>query len=508
MEHPRIYNHNRENAVMNEYEELMEYYRRYSILNSVNSLLYWDMNITMPAAGNVYRSVQKDFLSTLSSEMMQDKKLGNLISRAQRLDLNDFQRRNLELFEESYRLSNQIPIELSSKIAAQSNTTLQNWKRAKQRKDFSMIQNDLQCLFDLQKEYAVHVQKINDADTLHSALIQLREPGMRSSTVRSLFDRTREFLVPLIQTVQKAQEDSPHVKEFSKEMPREVQQRLVRRIADYYNYDYRSPNNHGRIDEVEHPLTFRLGPQDVRVSVKYHQYDFTKALFAMHHELGHAVDSLGLNKKWQYLPVNHRRSPSMGECHSRFTENKIGKSWEFWRQNFENLNEIMRLKIDPWDFYTTISTVRPGTSRIGSDELTYALHIIIRFELEDLLFSDRLQISELPQAWNERYEKYLGVVPENDTEGVMQDLHWYSQYWAYFQGYALGDIFGSQVYYSIPKYDGSNYIEIRNWLTENAYSLAGLYNPIETVEKITGKPVDVKYHKQYLTEKYKNIFAI
>ena len=491
---------------MDAYKELLEHYKKYVIINSVSSLLYWDMNITMPAAANSYRSTQMNELSKVSSEIIKNPKIGELISKAQKLKLDEFQKRNLQLIEESHKLNNAVPTELSSRMEAQGNTTLQTWKKAKNKRDFSIVQQELQKNFEVRLEYAQKIQKVNNADSLHSALIQIREPGMSSSTVRKLFAQTREFLVPLIKKVQNAQQDNPYVTQIPLKMDRSSQHSLVKRIADLYNYDYSSENNVGRIDEVEHPLTFRLGPNDVRVSVKYHEKDFTKALFAMHHELGHAIDSLGLNKEWQYLPVNSRRYPSMGECYSRFTENKIGKSWEFWRENYLNLNEIMKLKMDAQSFYTSFSTVTPGTSRIGSDELTYAMHIIIRFELEDLLFSDKLQINEVPQAWNEMYQKYLGVSPKDDTEGVMQDLHWYSNYWAYFQGYALGDIFGSQIYYSVPEFDGTNIAEIRQWLSENAYSLAGRYPPLETVEKITGKPVNVKYHKKYLTEKYQSIF--
>ncbi len=291
---------------------------------------------------------------------------------------------------------------------------------------------------------------------------------------------------------------------------------MVEAISDIFQYPYRGSNAMGRIDEVEHPLTIGCGPKDVRITVKYDESNFTRSIFAGCHELGHAIDRLGRNPDWEGHPTNSFRTPSIAECYSRFTENKIGKSQEFWEGFYPTLQKLIgsplkNIELD--EFLLATNRIIPHPSRMKADEVTYLLHIIIRFEIEQMLFNGDIQIHELPQVWNQKYHDYMGVEVQNDTEGVMQDLHWYSTYWAYFQGYGLGDIMGSQMFYAMTKEIGDWRAELRKgslkqgkeWLELKAFRLAGYFDPLDLIESITKEKLNPTYHVRYLKEKYQKL---
>jgi carboxypeptidase Taq len=505
---------------MSSYDELLKVYKEITLLNSLNSVLYWDTNTVMPPAALSYRSTQNQYLSNQVNSIWRSDRFTSLLKESKKLsNLDNFQTRNLSIIEEEHQRRNYLPKDLMSDISKQANTTLEIWKKAKHKKDFLIVQKDLKTLFELNLNYGEVLAKFYGINDPYEGQIRVREPGMSVKFISNVFNETKKFLVPLIaKTQQRALELDYDTSFLNRIVPKHVQQNVAAAICDYYHYDIQSNAANGRLGEVEHPLTMRLGPQDVRITVNYREHKFVDSLFATHHELGHAIDGLGANPKWEGLPVNSRRFPSIGECYSRFTENKIGKNINFWETfypKFQQLTNGIFSDVDLDTFFFGTNMVNPGPLRIGADELTYLIHIIIRFELERDLFTGKLSISEAPQAWNELYKKYLNVEVKDDTEGIMQDLHWYSLYWAYFQGYALGDIFGSQLYYTLQKHvsldvnlSESNFLPIKHWLTEHAFSLAGLHDPLPLIETICNDKLDVGYHKNYLEKKYNKLYDL
>ncbi len=499
------------------YEQAIKIHEEIQLISSISSVLYWDTNTSLPRRGVSYRSKQAGYLSQQIHKLQTSPQLRIAVKEAMKLNLDDTQRRDIEILDRSVKIADALPEDFVKKQSAQSNTTLEVWKKAKAKKDFSIVLPELKKNFELNFRRGELIGKALGIEDPFEALIFVREPGFTSEMISMLFSEALSFLKPM--TERYANRSSEIDTSFLEtHVPKSVQQEAVKEIARFYRYPFEGEASRGRIDEVEHPLTIGCGPEDVRVTVKYVEERFTRSIFAACHELGHALDRLGRRPDWEGRPINSYRNPSIAECYSRFTENKIGKLPEFWEHMFPKIQSIIKdpLKDIEWnEFYMATNLINPNPSRLKADELTYLTHIIIRFEIEKMLFSGKMHVDELPQAWNQKYEDYMGVEIPDDAEGVMQDLHWYSVYWAYFQGYALGDLMGSQIYATMAeKAKGwrdslrmGNMEPAIDWLTREAFSLGGLYDPPDLVKAITGHDLSTAHHKRYLEEKYRRLFS-
>jgi carboxypeptidase Taq len=255
----------------------------------------------------------------------------------------------------------------------------------------------------------------------------------------------------------------------------------------------------------------------VRITTHYYPNNFASAIFSTLHEAGHALYEQGLPQEWKYQPVGSTCSYGIHESQSRFVENIIGRSREFWVGFIPKLKRtaspsLSSLKLDP--FVHAINKVKPSKIRIEADEVTYSTHIIIRFQIESELFANKIEVNQLPEIWNQKYKEWLGVNVENDSEGVMQDTHWASGLYGYFPSYALGNIYGGQmlarIKEDIPDWRSQlaagNLKNIQHWLTENVHSQGNLYDPAELIKKITGKKLDAEPYLKYLKEKYRVLY--
>jgi carboxypeptidase Taq len=287
-------------------------------------------------------------------------------------------------------------------------------------------------------------------------------------------------------------------------------------LAEFIGYDVTSSTFGGRIDETEHPFTTGYY-DDVRITTHYYPSKFSASLFSILHEGGHAIYEQNMKPEWMYQPVGNACSMGFHESQSRFVENIIGRSREFWIYFLPKLKTLTGGALSDVvldDFIHSINHVKPSKIRIEADEVTYGLHVIIRFNLERDLFSDKITISELPQVWNESYMKYLGVEIEDDSEGVMQDTHWASGLYGYFPSYALGNIYSGQLLACIEKnvldwrtqISEGNFTTVKQWLVKNVHSYGNLYSPPDLIKIITGKPFTVAPFLNYLQEKYSGLY--
>ncbi|UCE12919.1 MAG: carboxypeptidase M32 [Candidatus Heimdallarchaeota archaeon] len=494
------------------YHHLLKHYSQIHLLESIQGLLYWDLNTYMPSDGLQFRTEQFKWLQQNIHKHWIDEEFASLISKCEKVDyLDSIQKRNVELTRREYDKRTVIPIKLVGDLAAQSNKTLEVWKIAKAKNSFQYVVFDLEKLFSLNLKRAELLAESSGISDPYEALINFRDPGFSVNLLNNIFNEIKTFLVPFVKKCISSQPDQTFL---TRRVSREIQQELVKELTKFLEY----PHTTGRVDEVEHPLTIGCGPKDVRITVKYQEDRVMKALSAGIHEIGHGLDSLQRNPEWRGQPINARKFPSFGESQSRLLENIIGLSREFWSHFYPIFKEKVGVftDIDLDTFYSAINTVKPGLSRMRADELTYILHIIIRFEIERDLFAGNIKINELPQIWNEKYDEYLNVEVPSDTLGVMQDLHWYSQYWGYFFGYALGDIISSQIAETLsqllPEWRESlqngSFTMIREWLANNVHSLGAQYDSLELVEKITGEPLTNKYLINYLNEKYTELYKL
>ncbi|MHA2404663.1 MAG: hypothetical protein ACXADH_16810, partial [Candidatus Kariarchaeaceae archaeon] len=440
--------------------------------------------------------------------------IGTLLDAVEKDEtLDHLQIRNVELMRREYNSRAKMPTDLVARLSAQSKRTNEVWKKAKAKSQFSDVLPDMKILFGLNLEKANILAKMKGIDDPYEALVTERDPGFTVDRLSTIFNETKSFMVPL---AKKYSERDLGV-DFSfldRDVPRSIKEKLAAEIVAVYQYFSNSDEN-AVIGEVEHPLTIAVGPKDARVTVKYENYE--KVIFSAAHEVGHAIDRLNKNPDWDGQPVNGFSYPSVGECNSRYTENKIGRSYEFWEcfyPKFHKITEGQFSDIDLETFYAGVNRVQADPRRMKADEVTYGLHIIIRFEIERDLFTGKVDLSDLPQVWNEKYQDYLGIEVKNDTEGVMQDLHWYNVYWGYFQGYHLGDVMNSQIHETmireIPNWKENlqtgDFTAIKEYNIKNIYSKGALYDPLDLIQNVTGEALSTKYLKNYLEDKYSKLY--
>jgi len=501
-----------------DYDKLLERYQEISLLNSISGVLYWDMNTHMPPAAVGHRAKQFQYISQKVHGLMTDPKVGSLLESCESdSTLGNLQKRNVELLRRYYDSRTILPSELVGKLAAQSNKTLEIWKKAKEKAEFQMVLPDLENLFNLNVESASLLAETKDMGDPFDALIDDRDKGFSVKLLTQLFDKMKTFLVPFIRKCTETREIDRTF--LSKQVSRSQQVKMVKNLAKFLEYDHYSKDAVGSIAEVEHPLTIGGGFKDVRVTVKYHENNVLAAFLAGAHECGHAIHGLQGKEEWYSQPIYRMSSPSFGESQSRLFENIIASSEEFWNFYYPKFQEDTGAAfsdISLNSFYSALNAINPGFIRIQADEVTYILHIIIRFEIERDWFAGKIETKDLPQIWNEKYQQYLGVEVPNDTLGLMQDLHWYSQYYGYFFGYGIGDLISSQIVTKMTKDlpDWRNTLQegkfspIREWLRINVHEKGGTLDCLDMVQAITNENLTPKHHINYLDKKFSKIYGL
>jgi carboxypeptidase Taq len=379
-----------------------------------------------------------------------------------------------------------------------------------------MFRPELEKLLELSKEAADILMKVKKTSTPYDAAIDIFEPKMTAKEITKVFDELRTGLVTLIGKCQNAPKQ-PDMSILKRKVPIDVQRKIAIALAEAVQYDVTSKNAGGRIDETEHPFTNGYY-DDVRITTHYYEDMFASSIFSVLHEAGHALYEQDLNPEWMYQPVGSGCSSGFHESQSRTIENIIGRSPEFWTSFLPKMKQaagttLADLNLDK--FVHAINQVKPSKIRVEADEVTYCIHIIIRFNIERDLFAGKVSVKELPEIWNQNYKDYLGIKIENDSEGVMQDTHWASGYYGYFPSYALGNIYSGQLLETMTKtmpdwkaqLKKGDFKNIKQWLTKNVHSQGNLYDPPVLLNKITGKELTVKPYMAYLNEKYSNLYG-
>lgn len=503
---------------MEAYDELMMKVREHILLKTVKYLVKWDYETYMPPKGLILRSDQLSVIEQLIHRMKIDPEIGRLLEKIERVagTLNEVQNRNVFKIRRDYNKAINVPEDLVAKIAKQEPISLDSWKKAKAKSDWKIFEPELQKTVDLARKRAEIEMKVKDIPILYDSMLDEFERGITSSQIASVFSELRNKLVPLARKCAEASEDF-NSSFLSKKVPIDIQRKIATDLASIVGYDTITNQAGGRIDEVEHPFTTGYY-DDVRITVKYHEDNLSSAIYAILHEAGHALYDQNLNPDWKYQPVGESASYGIHESQSRFIENIIGRSSEFLRFYLPRLKEFTGGSfpgVDEESFIRAMNLVRPTFIRIEADEVTYSLHIIIRFEIERDLFSDKITVSELPQVWNEKYSEYLGIDVPNDTNGVLQDTHWADGYFGYFPSYALGNIYDGMLLDKMQQ-DLPNWLSyvsrgeispIIDWMKKNVHLRSDLYNPADLIKKVTGKKMTAEPFINYLENKYATIFG-
>jgi len=506
--------------LISSYKKLLEKTKNMVTLNSAAAILHWDMETMMPPKGINLRSLQLAMLSRLAHKMSTDPEIGRLLEETMKhreySSLDPVHKRNLYLIKKHYDEQTKLPEELVVETSKQEAITIDTWKKAKAAKDFLKFKPELEKLFNLKKQAAEILMKVKETATPYDALIDIFEPKMTSETISKVFKELKEGLTSLLRKCE-ASPKQPDTSILKLRVPIERQQKIGKSLAEFIGYDTESEEAGGRIDKTEHPFTTGYY-NDVRITTHYYENKFASSIFSVLHEGGHALYEQNLKSEWMFQPVGDACSMGFHESQSRFVENIVGRSSEFWTYFLPKLKRLAGRDlsdVDLDDFLHAINHVRPSKIRVEADEVTYCLHVIIRFNLERDLFADKITIDELPQIWNESYRQYLGVTVEHDSEGVMQDTHWASGLYGYFPSYALGNIYSGQILTSMEK-DIRNWREqiskgdfrnVRQWLIKNVHRQGNLYNPPDLIKIIAGTELIVDPYLNYLQKKYSRLYG-
>ncbi|NIB98422.1 carboxypeptidase M32 [Halobacterium sp. R2-5] len=491
------------------YEALLDHYEQISNVNAANSLLSWDQEVMMPEGGTPARSQQKSALSSLSHDLLTEEQVGEWLDELEDADLDDEQAAVVREIRRQYERADRVPSDLVAEISEKTSEALPKWKEAKEEDDFSIFAPILEELVELKREYAEHIDPDKDA---YEVLFADYEPYLDLDTAERVLERLREELVPLIEDVRES--DVELADPFTGEFDVDTQEELARDVLDTLGYDF----EHGRIDTAPHP--FSTGNQfDARVTTRFDAEDPLGALTSTIHEFGHARYTLGLPREQYGSPLGESRDLTVHESQSRLWENHVGRSRVFWEKFLPAMKERFPQLEDttPEAAYEAANEVyEDNLVRVEADELTYHMHIIVRFEIERELIEGDLDVEDVPERWNDKYEEYLGVRPETDAEGCLQDIHWSHGSFGYFPTYSLGSVLAAQIYDALEddvgdvdeKVRSGNFDVIADWLEEHVHRHGARYTTPELVEEATGEAYNADHFVDYVTEKYTDLYDL
>ena len=502
------------------YKKLLERNKNLAVLGSTEAIVSWDMETMMPPKAVNLRSEQLALLSEIHHKMATAPATGKLLDAMLKHPdfekLSEVEKRNVELIKKNFDEQTKLPSKLVTAIAKQQAISINTWKKAKAQKNFALFKPDLEKLATLNKQAADILMKVKQTKTPYDALIDIYEPKMGSQAISKVFTELQKGLEDLLKKI--GSQNQLDTKVHQQPVAAEKQKEIAKLLMQTLGYETPpTPTAGGRLDETEHPFTTGYY-DDVRITTHYHTDNFASSIFSVLHETGHALYEQGLPQEWKYQPVGSGCSMGVHESQSRLYENVIGRSREFWATAFPKMKaaaEPSLAKLNAEKFIRAVNAVKPSKIRIEADEVTYSLHIIIRFQIENDLFAGNIDVNELPQVWNNKYKDILGVKVENDSEGVMQDTHWASGLYGYFPTYALGNIYTGQIINAlntqVPAWRSElakgSLDPVRQWLATNVYSRGNLYDPADLVKKATGTPLTVKPYLSYLQEKCKSLYG-
>jgi carboxypeptidase Taq len=490
----------------------MEKYREITLIDTTMMMMGWDLETHMPPKGLGLRSDQLGLLERLRHRMLTSEGLAGLLDESEKEETSDEVRsRNLYLVRREREIAVSVPEELVAALATQVAVSRDTWAKAKGAKDWGMFEPELEKVVDLSVKRAEATMDARGAACVFDAMIDDLERGMKSEQAAGVLSDLRRALVPLADKFSEASKDVDSSR-IKPQVPLDVQREVVKDAVGLLGYDTTSGEARGRIDETAHPFTVGY-IDDVRIALRYTGDGLIDTMMGAMHEAGHALYGQNINHEWMYQPVSNAASMGVHESMSRFAENMIGTSRPFWNHYLPRLKQLTGtafsgVSVD--DLLRCLNKVERSKIRVKADEVTYCLHIAIRFEIERALFSGKTTVKELPQMWNDMYDKYLQVEIEDDAEGVLQDVHWSEGYFGYFQSYALGNVYDGMYLERLGKdlpewpreVEAGRPGVVLGWLRDNVQRHGALYDPAALVERVTGKSLTSEPFVKYLEKKH------
>ncbi|WP_139902231.1 carboxypeptidase M32 [Clostridium thermarum] len=495
--------------LQNKIQEFKNYLRKIEYLGNALALADWDMRVYMPKKGVDSRSEMISYISGEIYKLQTSDEMREYLEYFEGVEgLDEVTRAMVKNCRKNYDQTKKIPEERYREFVKVASKSGMAWEEAKEKGDFSIFQPCLEKVVDFKREFIGYWGYKGDK---YNTLLDLYEPGITVEKLDEVFGKLRDGIVNILE---KIKESKGEIKSdfFNKHFPKEQQEAFSVMILKKLGYDFDA----GRLDESVHPFTTDFGNKDVRITTHYYENEFRSALFSCIHEGGHGIYEQDIPDELEGTLLDTGASMGIHESQSRFYENIIGRSLEFWKYFYpeaqKSFSQFEGVSLE--DFYKGINKVKPSLIRTEADELTYSLHVIIRYEIEKELVNGRVEVKDLPEIWNEKYKEYLGVEPSNDSEGVLQDVHWSDGSFGYFPSYALGNLYGAQflnkMLKDIPdfygKIEAGDFKAIHRWLIENVHKHGAVYEPAELIKKVTGEELKADYFIEYLYNKYSKIY--
>jgi len=502
------------NSLRQDYDSLVTRLQETSRLGAVMNLLHWDQEVMMPKGGADSRAKQISALAGIVHEKLTHATVGDLLDKLADSDasgFNEFERTNISEAQWAYNRSVRVPEELVREIAELGSRGHMVWIQARKDNRFEDFAPVLEKFVGLIKKRAAYI----DPDkSPYDVNIENFERGACVAQLDPLFDKLRAQLVPLISAIRQS-DTQPDASFLTGEFPIERQEELGRRISEDMGFSF----DHGRMDVAVHPFCGGGDSTDVRITTRYSPDNFVESLYAVIHETGHGLYEQGRMAGYTDLPASESLTMGIHESQSLFWERMVAQSESFCSHYLELFASVFpdKLKgVSAPEFYEGINVCRPSFIRVEADEVTYPLHVILRYELEKGLFDGSVAVDQLPGLWDDKMEEYLGIRPPSDREGVLQDVHWSSGAFGYFPSYTLGAMYASQFYNAMLKDipDAGSQIakgefkNIKGWLNKNIHAQGALYSAEELVRRVTGEPLNQDHFISYLKEKYGKIYKL
>lgn len=492
-------------------EELREYIKNIEYLKSAVSVLYWDMRVGIPKKGISKRGEVIGYLSDELYKLMTADKISEFLKYFEDdSELDTVSAAMIKNLSKEYKRTKKIPQERNREYVILQSASEAKWEEAKGKSDFSIFQPYLERIIEFNKEFIGYWGYENNK---YDTLLDFYEPGLTSKKLDEVFGEVRNAIVSLLKKINTSSQKVDKSVLYGK-FPKSKQEELGKRALEIIGYDFEA----GRLDESVHPFTIELSSGDVRVTTRYNEEELLESLYGCIHEGGHAIYEQNISEELEGTLLGTGVSMGIHEAQSRFYENIIGKSKGFLKFLYPEVVKFFPElgKIGVEGFYKAVNAVTPSLIRTEADELTYSLHVIIRYEIEKMIFNDEITVKDLPRVWNEKYKEYLGIEPLSDAEGVLQDMHWSDGSFGYFPSYALGNLYNAQFYNTMKKEikDLEYKIEkgelscIKEWLVEKIHRHGSVYQPGELIKNITGEELSAKYFIDYLNEKYTEIYQL
>lgn len=497
---------------LTEFNELIEEIR---VIQSASQLSAWDMEINMPKAASEDRAWQMSMMSKICHEKLISKKTGDLLNELlekSTLDtLNKTDKTHILEVKKEYDKAIKVPTKLVQELSETTAKAQLIWIEAKGKNNFSLFSPSLEKIISLKQKIA---DCIGYKNTSYDALLDDYEPGITASDLETLFNNLKKELIPLIQKIKESKTnlDASFIKQ---KYDKNKQLKICKDLLKYIGFDL----ERGHLAETTHPFTIGMGPNDVRLTTRTDENNLFFALGSTIHEGGHGIYEQGIGKELFKTFLYGGSSVGIHESQSRLYETIIGQGLSFWKFYFPILknefkDELKNISLE--SFYKGINKVEPSLIRVEADEVTYNIHIIIRFEIEKDLMENKIKVKDTPAIWNKKYTDYLGITPKNDSEGVLQDMHWSLGAIGYFPTYTIGNLSAAQIYNKIKKelpnieseIEKGNFSTLKKWLRENIHKYGMLKKPKDLIREVTGEELKADYFINYIKNKYSQIYSL